>query len=53
VDIRIRGTVYNNVLDTSVANATAGQTKEAFEFSQFARVITITPLREHPATVFQ
>ena len=53
VDLRIRGTQYNNVLDTSVTNSTAVQTKEAYEFSQFARIITITPLREHPAAVFQ
>jgi prepilin-type N-terminal cleavage/methylation domain-containing protein len=53
VDIRIRGSQYNNVLDTSVSNSSAVQTKEAYEFSQFARVITITPMREHPVAVFQ
>lgn len=53
MDIRIRGTQYNRTLDTSVSNATASGAKEAYEFSQFARIITIAPLREHPTAVFQ
>jgi len=53
LDFRIRGTQYDNVLDTAETSASAGSTKEANEFSQFARVITVAPLREHPVGVFQ